>query len=231
VRTELAAGMAKWDLERARRKRTTRERRVVLQRPAGVNDQGGRVNWAKETGDWNAWAADMRHGVLSGVNVHPVARLTDDGVDFGVAPKPGDQVAYGMCPHRTDDCLQAAIATATQVPIEQVPDLKLDRRRAEGEDPDEISRSSWERLERWAAKRGLVMRFWLHPPPPAERWIGVVRWRGEEMAFGDHCLVMLHDRLLFDPSASTKPQPGTNNMRFTPNQIDYAITFDRQEDL
>jgi hypothetical protein len=65
-----------------------------------------------------------------------------------------------MSPLETDTCFQASIATATQIPIEQVPDLDLDARLARGEDPNQISRSSWERIDAWARKRGLVPIFW-----------------------------------------------------------------------
>lgn len=86
----------------------------------------------------------------------------------------GGEVGYGVDPFRLDDCLTAAIATAVQVDVAQVPDLRLSKRFAAGEDPAEISRSSWERLAHWAARRGLALVSHDELPADRERWIGVV---------------------------------------------------------
>ena len=39
-------------------------------------------------------------------------------------------------------------------------------------------------------------------PAPRHRWVGVVIASDEDNPFSDHCLVMCHDRLVFDPSCS-----------------------------
>lgn len=189
------------------------------------------------------------------VQTHPIVRLTDSGIDWGAWPKPGDEVGYGMHPHRGDDCFQAAIATCTQVPIEQVLDLALDRRFAEGEDRDEITRTSWERIDKWARKRGLQLAYSEEVPLPLERWIGVIEWEGNSqfgdmppefwrmaretehgprdsflLPFQDHCVVMRHDRLLFDPTSSVAlPPNATGSWRFNPSDVNYGVGFIKEK--
>ena len=54
-----------------------------------------------------------------------MVRLTADPIDYGVRLRPGDEIGYCMGPYPPfDDCLRAAIATAVQHPIEQVPDSR-----------------------------------------------------------------------------------------------------------
>jgi hypothetical protein len=189
-----------------------------------------------ESGDIDAWARETLEP--GRVDLHPIVRLTDDGIDWGAEPGPGDEIGYCMNPNplRTDTCFQAAIATVTQIPIEEVPDLNIDRRLKEGADPDELNRMGWDRIDRWAAKRGLTPRLWEQVPVPRRRWIGVVvieasRFaRGhDEPVFDDHCLIMSFDRLIFDPMCSVTPPPGMRLMDFRPTDITYGITFDREE--
>lgn len=165
--------------------------------------------------------------------IHPIVRLTDDGIDWGAPPGPGDEIGYGMHPYRTDDCLRAAIATATQIPIEQVPDLRLDQRLEAGEDPEEIARASWNRLSAWAAVRELTVRFWPKDalPPPRRRWVGVANDEGQrgQLAFGDHCPVMCKERLIFNPDCSVVPPPGSEVATYYTNAILYGISFDKEE--
>jgi len=183
------------------------------------------------------------------VKTHPVVRLTEHGIDYGTEPQPGDEVGYAMDPYRTDDCFQAAIASATQVPIEQVPDLALDQRLWRGDDPEQVSDTSWERIQRWASKCGLALTFHSEVPVERSRWLGVCvaghsdraafeirpdgTWaeRKDEVppAFNDHCLVMSHARLIFDPSCSVRLPPGMQLMKYTPNHITYGISFDKEE--
>lgn len=223
-----------------------KERRVVLHRPPG-RDQFGSMEPGRSParGDRGAWAREWERASRSGRKTHPVVRLTEHGIDYGTEPRPGDEIGYCMDPYRTDDCLQAAIATATQVAVEQVPDLELDRRLDSGGDPEEVSRTSWERIDRWASERGLALMFWERVPVPRRRWIGVVispntgatvirRGRVsrdyDEPAFNDHCLVMEHERLVFDPSCSVRTPPGMQVMGYRPDMIDYGISFDKEED-
>lgn len=169
--------------------------------------------------------------------IHPIMRLTDEGVDWGVMPETGDEIGYGMHPYRTDDCLRAAIATATQIPIEQVPDLSLDQRLERGEDQDEISRTSWIRIEEWAASLGLRMKLWEEVPVPKERWIGISTFTGdseddddEATVFGDHCLVMRRDDVLFNPNCTVVAPPGTKLLHPALDSITYGLSFESLEE-
>jgi hypothetical protein len=221
----------------------TPPRRVLLQRPPQVDERGKRDRWSGH-GSFGAWEAARERQLRA--RIHPIVRLTDEGIDWGVQPQPGDEIGYGMHPYRTDDCLQAAIATATQVPIEQVPSLDLHERRERGEDPEEISRSCWERIARWADKRDLVLTFWDQEPPARERWIGVVLAENSGNAytveggrlvlsdvadaFNDHCLVMSYNRLVFDPSCSVRLPPGRDHEAPDPSMIGYGISFEKKEE-
>ena len=102
---------------------------------------------------------------------------------------------YALFP-RTDTCWLAAVSTVLQVPISEVPDPQVDKRRVAGEDPAEISRSAWDEFAAWLEGRGLRMVAHRAVPVPRRRWIGVVPKEGW---FNDHCLVMSHGELLFDP--------------------------------
>jgi hypothetical protein len=221
-------------------------RRIVLQRPTGVDGFGLRD--ATASGSVSAWQKAAELELLSPFRTYPIVRLGADGIDWGATPGPGDEIGYAMHPYLTDDCFRAAVATATQVPIEQVPDLKLDRRLSQGEDPDEISQTSWERIESWGAKRGLALRFWDEVPVPRRRWIGVVKSLATGQlsssideygnvslsegagGFHDHCLIMDHERLVFDPAVAVKPPPGFQGLNFRPEQISYGISFESKEE-
>ncbi len=193
--------------------------RVVLQRPAGVNDVGN--------GDGGTIPNHRRTGLRAPV-AHPIVRLTEQGIDWGVCPEPGDEIGYAMHPHRGDDCLSAAIATCTQIPIEQVPDLKLNHRSRVGESADEISRTSWERIERWAKRQALALVVSHEVPMPLDRWIGVTEGT---TPLGGHSLVMSHDRLFFNPSCSVHlPGRATGRWRYDPSEITYGIAFHRKGD-
>lgn len=151
-------------------------------------------------------------------------------------------VGYGMAPERNGDCFRAAIATVLQVDVAQVPNGRLDERLAAGEDPQEINRSYMVRLDEWLAARGLAV---VHPKVPVDRdrWIGVCRVEtrprdlmlarryGVELCehFTDHCLIMCHDRAIFDPAVSMKVPDGMRLRPFTPEDVTYGISFDPKE--
>ena len=163
-----------------------------------------------------------------------------------VVPLENGETGYGMSPGRTDDCFQAAIATALQVPIEQVPDLRLDKRLAAGDDRDEIDRQSWLRLAEWLGRLGLWMTFHEDPPFQRERWVGVVFGRDRlvgapvpgapagvvwrDNPFTDHCLVMARNTIAFDPAVTQRLHPGVRPFPWQAHDVDYGITFDRMED-
>jgi len=192
----------------------------------GTRTSGAQGDYAQWQRDWLQQAAETRR----------IVKLADTGIDWGVPPGPDDEVGYCMDMWRRDDCLQAAIATACQVPMEQVPDPRLDARKADGEDPDDISRETWYRIAHWAVTRGLSMAFHATVPVARERWIGVIGWppRSAPHAepagdFSDHCLVMSHDQLVFDPSCGVRPPPGFAMLMFDPADITYGISFDKKE--
>lgn len=109
-----------------------RSRRVLLQRTAGMDSLGSRDESAPAQSERLALSAYH-------FKTHPIVRLTAAGIDWGVAPDCGDEIGYCMQPYRGDDCLQAAVATCAQVPIEQIPDLNLAARFERGESQDEMS--------------------------------------------------------------------------------------------
>lgn len=170
-------------------------------------------------------------GLPRGVRLQrPVVRLGEN------------EVGYCMDPERTDDCLRPAVATALQVPVEQVPDPRLDQRLARGDDPEEIGRDTWVRLMEWLDRRGLQLSIHRDVPVARERWIGVCpggvptenqvalarlmgfQFRGNP--FADHCLVMSHDEILFDPAISLRLPRGVRTRAWRPSQVAYGLTFD-----
>jgi hypothetical protein len=100
---------------------------------------------------------------------------------------------------RRDECWQIAVATVLEVPVDDVPDWRLDERRRAGEDPKEISRLAWEEMRTWLAARGLRVVTHRKVPVARERWIGVVPMRGR---FNDHSMAMSWGDILFDPSVT-----------------------------
>lgn len=173
----------------------------------------------------NRWKQERRAG-LAAPRRYPVVRLTEAGVDSSTRPRLGDEIGYCMDPWRYDDCLQAAVATATQVPIQNVPALELHKQFCQGADPDAISRDAWARFEQFASGRGMQMVFHDTVPAARRRWIAVAV---RPKLFGDHCFVMSHDRLLFDPGISLRRPPGRELRRYRPTEIAYGISFDPKE--
>ena len=132
-------------------------------------------------------------------------------------------IGYHVRPLRDDDCFAAAVATVLQVPIDEVPDPRVDKRRRAGEAIDEIARTFWLDWNRRLSERGLRMT--AHPTPPTKRrrWIGIVPFLG---AFQDHCLVMTRDGLLFDPVPPVAVN-GRLVRRFNPADVRSGLTFER----
>jgi len=181
-----------------------------------------------------------------GFATYPVAKLSIDGIVWGEWPGPDDEVGYAMQLDRGDDCLQAAVATCTQTPIEQVPDLGVVERYRRGEDVETISALTWERLHSWAHKRGLELIITEELPPPIDPWIGVVQpiRRDEYLScedrsmdrgdgwgshpFQDHCLVMRGERVWFDPVIGVRvPMGARGPVAFSIEHVSYAIAFER----
>jgi len=153
-----------------------------------------------------------------------------------------DGVGYYADAGLTDDCFRAAIATATQIPIREVLDLRLHCRLAEGEDPDEINVDSWQRIARWLAGRGLQLTRHDSVPVDRERWVGVctcppdlveeltaprlVRGKPWTNPFIDHCLVMSYDRVVFDPAANAHAPEGMRPRPWQSTDVTYGLSFD-----
>lgn len=145
-----------------------------------------------------------------------------------------DDGSIGFCmdPMRFDDCFRAALATVTQIPVEQVPDPRLDERLAAGESPDEINRKSRERLDSWLAGRGLRLVFHHDAlPVDRDRWIGVVLASDPDPdLFDDHSIILARDRIIFNPSISLPVPEGWQVQRPTLSDIAYGITVDNTEE-
>lgn len=129
----------------------------------------------------------------------------------------------GFFPHglRADQCWASCVATCLQVPLDLVPDPRIDERLHAGQRPEEINRSAWQDFVEWARLRGLSIVYWPEPPVRAARWIGQVRFDGY---FNDHCLVMAGDQVLFDPvdeTAETRPV-----RRYTLSDVAHGFTFE-----
>jgi len=95
---------------------------------------------------------------------------------------------------RLDACWAAAVATCLQVPIEELPDSRIDERLQAGWDPEAINADHWSQWGHWLEGHGL--RIVEHAPLPLRRWVGIVPEPG---VFHNHALVMAGERILFDP--------------------------------
>lgn len=119
---------------------------------------------------------------------------------------------------RGDDCWTACVASCLQVPIGQVYDSTIDKRLRRGETPDAILETVPAEFGEWLTGRGY--RMVTHGDmPPKGRWIGVI-----EMGFGrDHCLLMVGDRVLLDPTADL----GLPVRMFGLGDLAYGVTFEK----
>ena len=134
----------------------------------------------------------------------------------------------GYFQRRTDDCVQAAIATLLQMSPHEVPDLHFDKQVREGREPEEIKQAVEQRFEEWTAKHGLTIMVHTTPPRSAKRWIGIVT---TGVLFNDHCLVMSGPDCLWDtthPLPPSKDEPIAATPTFTVADIDYGITIERR---
>jgi hypothetical protein len=131
---------------------------------------------------------------------------------------------------RQDDCFAAAAATVLQVPVDRVPDIRLDEQLAAGRDPEQINRDAWASWKDWLARR--TLRLVVHHGVPAarRRWIGVIRLPKPDAPFNDHCVVMTRDRILFDPAdfaAHIFDEPDSSLVvrRWRPEHVAYGLSF------
>jgi hypothetical protein len=143
-------------------------------------------------------------------------------------PLPGGLT--GWCVRRSDDCLCAAVATATQTPIDQVPDPHIDERLAAGDRPGELCSKMWADLSAWARDRGTPLRSWPDPSACRGLWIGLAPhpFPAAMPPFSEHCLVMLDDTILWDPNAAGG-LPGLRAKVFSRMHITAGISFPAQQ--
>jgi hypothetical protein len=135
----------------------------------------------------------------------------------------------GYLMKRPDQCFQAAVATCLQVPMDEVPDWRLDARSRAGECPDEIARDGWKELSRWLDARGLRIVTHRQMFPRMRRWIGVTD-ADPNYAFSRHSLVMsgaeiLHsgDNFLTDPRSNVR-------YHWKPSDVAYGFSFQSRKD-
>lgn len=148
----------------------------------------------------------------------------------------GGDVGYTST--RDDDCLRPCIATVLQVPIEEVPDPRIDERQAAGDRDDVIVRESWEALWQWLHDRGLEMVLHDEPATDLERWIAVTRVPSIHgfasqvgaATFAAHCLVMRYRRMILDPALSIPPPPGHRLLTWLLTDTAYSISFTQREE-
>lgn len=141
--------------------------------------------------------------------------------DWFCAPlRDGHTVGYFQ--RRTDDCLQAALASLLQMPPNLVPDLALHDMIASGVSSEEIERTADKLLDEWQQRSGLAMR--LRAVLPATGWWIGVTYSGQ--CYSDHCLLMRGREVMFDPSRLAPTDEEEAAAGYKHDDIYYAITID-----
>lgn len=128
--------------------------------------------------------------------------------------------AVGYYQRNMNDCLRAAIATAVQIPYEDVPDTEPTGAGGQGEWLQVYSRL-WE----WAAGQGIRLEFHTFPPICEAPWVGVTP-RGDDGY--RHTIVIANGQLYFDPASGFETPDGTQIA--TTREVEYGITFTRKEE-
>ncbi len=131
----------------------------------------------------------------------------------------------GFLQRRRDDCLQFAIASAAQIPPNQIPDLRIEQQFGEGTEPEEINRRNLDTMVRWMHKCGMQIMVHNEAPVSERRWIAVTP--GREV-FGDHCVLMSRRDPLFDPSQLLPPAHDEPVSLHDTTTILYALTIERR---
>jgi hypothetical protein len=132
--------------------------------------------------------------------------------------------SLGYLQRRTDDCLQAALASCAQIPAPLVPDFHIEQQLAAGMDPDEVDGVNLEKLRRWMDKYGVTITVHPSSPTSAKRWIGIVT---TDNAYSDHCLLMNGRDCLFDPAEGLPPK-GQLVSQYDVADIDYGLTIEKR---
>ncbi len=131
----------------------------------------------------------------------------------------------GFLQRRRDDCLQFAIASAAQIPPNQIPDLRIEQQVGEGKDPQQIGEQNLNTMVEWMNRQGLRIMVHNNPPVSERRWIAVTP--GREV-FGDHCVLMSGRDPLFDPSQLLPPARDEPVSLHDTTTILYALTIERR---
>jgi hypothetical protein len=117
---------------------------------------------------------------------------------------------------RWDDCWRCAVATCLSVPVERVPDPRIDERLRSNWSPEEINRRAWSEFHRWLETAGCEMVIHDKLPTHLPRWIGLVLLSG---SFASHTLVMSRRSVLFDPNQAR------NRMRWRAEDVGMGFSF------
>lgn len=133
-----------------------------------------------------------------------------------------DGRSVGYFQRRTDDCLQAALASLCQMPPSQVVDLSLESMIAAGRTSEEIEYHADVLLDQWQQTHGLEMRL-RSVLPKTGWWIGVT-YSGE--AYSDHCLLMRDREVMFDPSRLLPTDEEELAAGYQLDDLYYAITIE-----
>ena len=131
---------------------------------------------------------------------------------------------------RYDDCMVACLATLAGVPYNEVPDIgAIDAGPL-------VQSQGLADLGGWASGRGWRMRWhslsspppWRHPIPAFARdgWIGGVP-PGE--FGGAHGVVLVEDRIVFDPGSNLPAPAGEEFVPVTLEEIAFGVTLERKE--
>jgi hypothetical protein len=155
-------------------------------------------------------------------------------VPINGSPKQGRQAGYfqmslrdgttGYFQRGTDDCLQAAIASCVQVKPHLVPVLHIDQQLMLDKDPEEIELGNNVKMGRWMDQHGVTVCRHTALPSSAKRWIGVVQSNG----ITQHCLLMTGRDVLFDCASLTQPGKDEPVSPYSYDDVNHAITIDRQ---
>ncbi len=151
---------------------------------------------------------------------------TRKGARLGYFKSPLRDGTFGYLQRRSEDCMQAAIASFLQAPPYTVPDLELGKLRAAGKDPEEIERLIAQKLDRWAEKNAVTfVAYTTRLPTSSGRWIGVVE--GIDNSDG-HCLLMDGRSVIFDTAWLTPPRKGEALSWHGLDDISIGITIERK---
>jgi len=153
------------------------------------------------------------------------------GLKLGYFKTPLRDGTDGYFQRRTDDCVQAVIASLLQMPPHLVPDPHIEELRARGREDEEIGRVVDSEFARWTVEHGLAFAFHVKPPTWAQRWIGMVPSESTEDVYASHTLLMSGHDCLFDPAHLLPPagDAGTVALEgYSLDSIDYGITIERR---